>query len=683
MMRWKAGRISALGLILALSAPTDSAADPFTVALLPDTQHYSDSSINIANFQAQTQWIVDNQVAEGIVFSTLLGDVVENGALGPGANQVEWDRAVGSLDTLHDHVSDPPYAAVIGNHDYDVKSDKSSAVQYILNLGPARYAGKSWLAGAAANQLSMAQLFEVSGEPFLHLGLEWHPSDEAIEFAQGLITANPTVPVIVSTHEHLDRGNPAPRRFANGDTPNSTGDNDGEQVYRKLVEPFPQVFLVLSGHQYGNGRLESSTALGRTVHEVMTDYQNDPNGGNGWLQLARFRPQFAEIEFLTLSPSYVPGVTAGPDRSLDPDGNFTLAYDLETLRDDLATRVVLHYRQGQDNGFGTYTNAVDTHVGNGGTGITLPGTSYGGEDNLRVDSNTDSEQGLVRFDNVVGTAPGQIAPGTPIQRAVLTLTTEGPASEGDGAALHRMLIAWDGSSTWNGLGGGVQLGAEAESLADANTGFASNGTRSYDVTTSVQAWVDGAANHGWVLLANGPDRWEFRSSEWAGTVERPMLTVEYASGPAPPSDCQDGIDNDGDGRTDFPGDPGCANDGDSSELDANLACDDGIDNDSDGLVDFRTTGGDPGCQQPAAPKEDPQCQDGFDNDGQTGTDFDGGESIWGPGNGDPNGPDPQCLYPWSKEAQLVFIFTCGLGPELAFVLPLIGLCRRRLLRPAN
>lgn len=63
--------------------------------------------------------------------------------------------------------------------------------------------------------------------------------------------------------------------------------------------------------------------------------------------------------------------------------------------------------------------------------------------------------------------------------------------------------------------------------------------------------------------------------------------------------CADGLDNDGDGRTDFPQDPDCVSAGDTSEsplpetVGAGKAqCADGLDNDGDGQVDFPA---DPDC----------------------------------------------------------------------------------------
>src|SRR3989344_685065 len=56
--------------------------------------------------------------------------------------------------------------------------------------------------------------------------------------------------------------------------------------------------------------------------------------------------------------------------------------------------------------------------------------------------------------------------------------------------------------------------------------------------------------------------------------------------------CQDGIDNDSDGATDYPGDFSCSSATDNDETNPKAQCQDGIDNDSDGLIDFPS---DTGC----------------------------------------------------------------------------------------
>jgi len=64
--------------------------------------------------------------------------------------------------------------------------------------------------------------------------------------------------------------------------------------------------------------------------------------------------------------------------------------------------------------------------------------------------------------------------------------------------------------------------------------------------------------------------------------------------------CDDGIDNDGDGTIDAGGDPGCVDRRDDSERELGLPCDDGIDNDGDRLIDF---GEDPDCERPTQRSE--------------------------------------------------------------------------------
>jgi hypothetical protein len=129
-------------------------------------------------------------------------------------------------------------------------------------------------------------------------------------------------------------------------------------------------------------------------------------------------------------------------------------------------------------------------------------------------------------------------------------------------------------------------------------------------------------------------------------------------------------DTDGDGIDDRDDNCPLAANADQADADADgfgdaceTECANGLDDDGDGLADF---GADPGCQTEAGTDESPKCDDDLDNDGDGKTDWDGGPSA--------GAPDPQCAgKPWkNKEAS-----SCGLGAEMALLLPLLRWLRRR------
>jgi hypothetical protein len=120
-----------------------------------------------------------------------------------------------------------------------------------------------------------------------------------------------------------------------------------------------------------------------------------------------------------------------------------------------------------------------------------------------------------------------------------------------------------------------------------------------------------------------------------------LLRIDDLLVTAPETDqpqCSDGVDNDGDGKIDYPADGGCASAGDTSEI-GSAQCSDGVDNDGDGKVDFPADGG---CTSATDNNElNRQCSDGIDNDGDGKVDYpaDGGCTS----ATDNNEIDPQCV----------------------------------------
>lgn len=165
------------------------------------------------------------------------------------------------------------------------------------------------------------------------------------------------------------------------------------------------------------------------------------------------------------------------------------------------------------------------------------------------------------------------------------------------------------------------------------------------------ACSDGSCTGGLVARVDAVSgaRTVVRAGLFAGPLQVDVL------GALPPA-CDDGIDDDGDGLVDA-ADPGCTDAADASEHDPALPCDDGIDDDGDGAPDFPA---DLGCRDAEWPLEDPQCSDGIENDADGWIDWDG--AGVGP-------PDPQCVdKPW-RNREKKNGGRCGLGFEVALVLP--------------
>jgi hypothetical protein len=134
----------------------------------------------------------------------------------------------------------------------------------------------------------------------------------------------------------------------------------------------------------------------------------------------------------------------------------------------------------------------------------------------------------------VGAAAGRIPAGARIVSARLVVDSTDP---GAGARLHRLLTPWTAAATWNSWVGGVQAdGREAAAVSTAQVGVAARtpvvpilSDVAIDVTADVQAWADGAANHGWAFLpwAGGTNGWMVSPSEAARLGSRPALVVDW------------------------------------------------------------------------------------------------------------------------------------------------------------
>jgi hypothetical protein len=120
-------------------------------------------------------------------------------------------------------------------------------------------------------------LIEIGSRRWLIVGLEYAPRNSVVDWANDVIKRHTGIPVILVTHAYLD-GSDGTRYHALGQHGYPTGiasieaTNDGEMLWKKLVEPNHNIRLVVCGH-YMIARSVSQRSDGSVVHEVVSDYQ--------------------------------------------------------------------------------------------------------------------------------------------------------------------------------------------------------------------------------------------------------------------------------------------------------------------------------------------------------------------------------------------------------------------------
>ena len=150
---------------------------------------------------------------------------------------------------------------------------------------------------------------------------------------------------------------------------------------------------------------------------------------------------------------------------------------------------------------------------------------------------------LVRFDNIIGTGPGQIPPLSRILSATLTMNVQFAQSTA-GATMHRVLTDWnEGTLTWNnfGSGPGGQPDIDYASEVLAIVSLTTLGTRSFNVTGKIQDYVDGHPTFGWMFSGTSNLVGGFDSSESVEGDERPLLVVEFTPVEATIASFQQGV----------------------------------------------------------------------------------------------------------------------------------------------
>jgi hypothetical protein len=278
----------------------------WTIVLLPDTQHYSETYPGL--FSMQTNWIVKNKDKLNIRYVLMLGDITNSNT------SREWECARDALGNLDGHV---PYAMVMGNHDCSRfrkgSTDRDTPMNHYFPA--AQLDGRPDFGGLMKpGRIENAYyLFSAGGSDWLVIVLEWAPRDEAVAWANAVCDRYPQRKAILVTHAYMycddTRYDFARKGKSQTWNPHAYGPpgsiNDGEELWNKLVRRHSFVFT-FNGHvlNRGTGFLSSKNDQGRTVHQMLVNYQTRKLGGEGYLRLIEVLPDGKTVHAVSYSPLY-------------------------------------------------------------------------------------------------------------------------------------------------------------------------------------------------------------------------------------------------------------------------------------------------------------------------------------------------------------------------------------------
>ncbi|MBQ5837618.1 MAG: hypothetical protein IIW39_02990 [Clostridia bacterium] len=281
--------LSALILLVGVYSPvaasdgiTPADGSEFTILWTTDPQWYSFKYNEI--LIDQNDWVVENYDRMNMQYIIHTGDFVDLPH-----NKDQWSF----IDSQYKKWDDAglAYGVLAGNHDVD-GTDYTEFKQY---FGTHRFSGKEWYGESYDGNRGHYDLMTLGGVDFIfvYLGYGAHTESD-YEWMNGVLSQHGDRIAFLMFHEYLN---------ADG-TRTAVGDN----IFNNVVLKNPNVRMVLCGHNYNSARLveyvddNGDGKDDRTVYQLMANYQNTPNGGNGYMRFLEFDVDGGKIIQRTYSP---------------------------------------------------------------------------------------------------------------------------------------------------------------------------------------------------------------------------------------------------------------------------------------------------------------------------------------------------------------------------------------------
>jgi hypothetical protein len=256
--------------------------DKYAFVWLPDTQFYSQTFSHI--YESQVNWIRDHAEEYNVKYVFHTGDLVENYH-----QDYQWAVADRSMKILED--AGIPYGVIAGNHDVSATNDYTMFSKY---FGAARFRDMESYAESYKDNRGHYDLISVAGVDYIMAYMGWGEGPEEIQWLNKILAEHPDRKAILGFHDYV---------LANGQISAT-----GQKLFNEVVKRNPNVFMVLSGHYTGaalNTVKVDDNGDGtpeRTVYQILSDYQELGEGGDGYMKLLLFNPADGTIQVKTYSP---------------------------------------------------------------------------------------------------------------------------------------------------------------------------------------------------------------------------------------------------------------------------------------------------------------------------------------------------------------------------------------------
>lgn len=259
---------------------------PFSFAVIPDSQQEVLGRTDTRS-QNRTAWLVSTQKPKFVLHT---GDICNWDT----DDHYQFVTAAAAMKNLTD--AGIPYTIGIGNHDTLATGEGGSARDpkntYFLQrqtqtfntyLGPTTKYGVVNGVYEAGKVDNLYAKYDINGFKILVMQLEFCARPGAVNWAKGIIAANPTWNVLVNTHSYLaggtgtDANNPSARPVI--DTSNQGyGDTSGSSLWSQL-RVYPNVKMFFSGHvgYAAKARVDVTSSGGKvfsyltTMHDATTN----------------------------------------------------------------------------------------------------------------------------------------------------------------------------------------------------------------------------------------------------------------------------------------------------------------------------------------------------------------------------------------------------------------------------